>query len=125
MKDKKILGGKGPLYHIPLEKLNLLKDTLHEYLNRGFIIPSKAAYTSPVLFTPKLNGGWWFCVDYRKLNCITEKDIYPSPLIDKTFRRITRVKVFIKLNIRYVFHCIYIYPDSEELTAFGTRYGAY
>ena len=62
-------------------------------------------------------------MDYRKLNRIIKKDKYPLPLIDKTFRRITRAKVFIKLNIRYTFHHIYIHPDSEELTAFGTYYG--
>ena len=123
--DKKALGGRGPLYHMPLEKLDLLRDTLHEHLNRGFIVPSKAAYTSPVLFAPKPNGGWRFCVDYRKLNRITEKDKYPSPLIDETFRRITGAKVFTKLDIRHAFHRIRMHPDSEALTAFGTRYGAY
>ena len=110
---------------MPLERLNLLRDTLYEYLNRGFIMPSKAAYTSPVLFTPKLNSGWRFCVDYRKLNRITEKDKYPSPLIDKTFRRIIRAKVFTRLDIRHVFHRIRMHLNSEELTAFGIRYGAY
>ena len=64
MKDKKILKGKGPLYHIPLEKLDLLKDTLYKYLNRGFIMLNKVTYTLPVLFTPKLNGEWWFYMDY-------------------------------------------------------------
>ena len=64
-------------------------------------------------------------MDYRKLNYITEKDKYLLPLIDKIFRRITRAKVFTKLDIRYVFHRIRMYLDSEALTAFGTRYGAY
>ena len=110
---------------MPLEKLDLLKNTLHEYLNRGFIITNKVTHTLPVLFTLKLNGGWQFCVDYRKLNRITKKDKYLSPLINEIFRRITKAKVFIKLNIRHVFYCIRMHPNSEELTAFGTRYGAY
>ena len=113
------------MYHIPLEKLNLLRDTLHKYLNRGFIIPNKATYTSPILFTPKLNGGWRFYMDYRKWNRITEKDKYLLPLIDKTFRRITKAKVFIKLDIWYVFYRIYIHLHLEVLTVFGMRYGAY
>ena len=113
------------MYYIPLEKFDLLKDTLYEYLNRGFIMPSKITYTLPVLFIPKLNSGWRFCVDYRKLNRIIKKDKYLLPLINKTFRRIIKIKVFIKLDIRYVFHRIRIYLDSEALTAFGTRYKAY
>ena len=110
---------------MPLEKFDLLRITLHKYLNRGFIIPSKTIYTLPILFTPKLNNEWQFYADYRKLNCITEKDKYPSPLINKTFRRITKAKVFTKLNIRHAFHRINIHPDLEALIAFSTRYRAY
>ena len=38
-------------------------------------------------------------MDYQKLNRIIKKDKYLSPLINKTFRRIIKVKVFTKLNI--------------------------
>ena len=113
------------MYYISLEKLDLLRDTLHKYLNRGFIIPSKITYTLPVLFILKLNGKWRFYVNYRKLNRIIKKDKYPLPLINKIFRRIIKTKVFIKLNIRYTFHHIYIHLDLEKLTAFDTYYGAY
>ena len=88
-------------------------------------MPSKIIYTSPILFTPKLNSGWRFCVDYRKLNRIIEKDKYPLPLIDEIFRRIIRAKVFTKLNIWHAFYRICMHPDSEELTAFGMCYGVY
>ena len=110
---------------MPLKKLDLLRDTLHEYLNRGFIILSKVTYTLPILFTLKPNGEWWFYIDYRKLNRITKKDKYPLPLIDKTFRRIIRVKVFIKLDIRHAFYRIYIHLNLEELITFGIHYRAY
>ena len=110
---------------MPMEKLDLLRDILCKYLNRGFIMPNKAVYTLPVLFTPKLNNGWRFCIDYWKLNRIIEKDKYLLPLIDKTFRRIIRAKVFTKLDIRYVFHRICMYLDLKALIVFGTRYRAY
>ena len=51
------MGGKGPLYYMSLEKLDLLRDTLYKHLNRGFTMPSKITYTLLVLFTLKLNGG--------------------------------------------------------------------
>ena len=57
MQDLGALKGGSALYHMPLEKLNLLRETLHKHLNRGFIMPSKATYTLPILFTPKPNGG--------------------------------------------------------------------
>ena len=110
---------------MPLEKFDLLRNTLHKYLNRGFIILNKIIYTSPVLFTFKLNGKWRFYMNYRKLNRIIKKDKYLLPLINETFYHIIKIKVFTKLDIRYVFYRIRIHLDLEELTAFGTRYGAY
>lgn len=39
--------------------------------------------------------------------------------------RISKAKIFTKLDIRQAFHRIRIHPDSEELTTFRTRYGSY
>ena len=73
----------------------------------------------------KTDGGLRFCVDYRKLNALTKKDRYPLPLIDESLERLSKAKVFTKLDIRQGFHRIRIHPDSEELTTFRTRYGSY
>ena len=64
-------------------------------------------------------------MDYRKLNEVTRKDKYLSPLIEETFQRVHRAKVFTKLDIRQAFHRIWINKASEKLTAFRTHYGSY
>ncbi|KAI0994471.1 hypothetical protein K3495_g13711, partial [Podosphaera aphanis] len=74
----------GPLYNQSPEELRQVKQYLVENLQKGWIEPSQAAYSSPVLFVKKPNGSLRFCVDYRKLNEITKKDRYPLPLIDET-----------------------------------------
>jgi hypothetical protein len=48
----------------------------------------------------KPGGGLRFCVDYRKLNALTKKDRYPLPLIDEILQRLTKAKIFTKLDIR-------------------------
>ena len=101
---------------MPLERLDLLRQTLLAHLNNGFIVPSKAAYTSPVLFAPKPSGGWRFCIDYRRLNVLPKKDKYPSQLIEETFRRVCRAKVFTKLDIRQAF-------QGYAWTRMGGAYG--
>ena len=73
----------------------------------------------------KPSGTLRFCVDYRKLNNLTRKDRYPLPLISETLGRLSKAKVYTKLDIRQAFHRIRMDPDSEELTTFRTRYGAY
>ena len=78
-----------------------------------------------MLFVKKANGSLQFCVDFRRLNNLTYKDRYPLPLIDKTFTRLAKAKVYIKLNIRQAFYKIRINPNSKELTTFYTYYKSY
>jgi hypothetical protein len=106
-------------------ELETVKQYLVDNLNKGFIEPSQAPFAAPVLFVKKANGSLRFCIDFRKLNQITRKDRYPLPLIDETLARISKAKIFTKLDIRQAFHRIRIDPQSEELTTFRTRYGSY
>jgi transposase InsO family protein len=108
-----------------LEELVAMREYLASNLAKGFIVSSKAPFASPVLFARKGDGSLRFCVDYRKLNALTKKNRYPLPLIDETLARLSRAKIFTKLDIRQAFHRIRIDPDSEELTAFRTRYGLF
>jgi hypothetical protein len=59
-------------------------------LNKGFIEPSQSPPASPILFVQKADDSLRFCVDYRKLNEITQKDRYPIPLIDEVLARLRK-----------------------------------
>jgi hypothetical protein len=107
------------------KELEIVKQYLVDNLNKGFIAPSQAPFAAPVLFVRKANGSLRFCIDFRKLNQITRKDRYPLPLIDETLARISKAKIFTKLDIRQAFHRIRIDPQAEELTTFRTRYSLY
>jgi transposase InsO family protein len=108
-----------------LEELTTMREYLAANLAKGFVVSSKAPFASPVLFARKPDGSLRFCVDYRKLNALTKKNRYPLPLIDETLARLSKAKIFTKLDIRQAFHRIRISPESEELTAFRTRYGLF
>ena len=108
-----------------VEELTAMRDYLYDNLEKGFIIESKAPFASPVLFVRKSDGSLRFCVDYHKLNALTKKNRYPLPLIDETLARLSKAKIFTKLDIRQAFHRIRVSPESEELTAFRTRYGLF
>ena len=114
-----------PLYKMSLEELEACREYIVQNLHKGFIEPSSAPWAAPILFVPKANGGLRLCVDYRKLNAITRKDRYPLPLIEETLARVSRAKIFTKVDIRQAFHRIRMDPNHEDLTTFRTRYGAY
>ena len=44
---------------------------------------TQSEFASPLLIIPKPDGRWRGCVDYRKLNELTEKDSYPLPRMDE------------------------------------------
>lgn len=115
----------GPLYNMSREELMVLRKTLTELLDKGFIRVSKSPAAAPVLFVHKPGGGLRFCCDYRALNKITRKDRYPLPLIRETLERIGRARWFTKMDVIAAFNKIRIAEGDEWLTAFRTRYGLY
>jgi hypothetical protein len=41
-------------------------------LDEGWIVPSSASHAASVVFSPKQDGTWRFCWDFRGLNAITQ-----------------------------------------------------
>lgn len=115
----------GPLYGMSREELIVLRKTLTELLDKGFIRASSSPASAPILFVKKPSGGLRFCVDYRGINEITKKDRYPLPLINETLRSLSKAKWLTKLDIIAAFHKIRMEEGEEWKTAFRTRYGLY
>ena len=115
----------GPLYSMSRDELLVLRKTLTDLLDKGFIRVSSSPAAAPVLFVHKPGGGLRFCVDYRGLNRITKKDRYPLPLIYETLRNISKAQWFTKLDVIAAFHKIRITEGDEWKTAFRTRYGLF
>jgi hypothetical protein len=61
------------------------------------------------------------CVDYRPLNEVTIKNMYPLPRIDILFDQLTRARVFSKIDLRLGYHQIQIRPEDIPKTTFTTR----
>lgn len=124
-KGNKVEPPWGPLYNMSREELFVLRKTLLDYLDKGFIRVSSSPAAAPVLFARKPGGGLRFCCDYRALNKLTKKDRYPLPLIQETLERIGKAHWFTKLDVIAAFHKIRIAEGQEWLTAFRTRFGLY
>ncbi|KAL5594182.1 uncharacterized protein BROUX77_007529 [Berkeleyomyces rouxiae] len=114
-----------PLYSMSREELLLLRKTLYDLLDAGFIRASSAEGGAPVIFVKKPGGGLRFCVDYRALNSVTEKDGYPLPLINDTLRDIAAAKYVSKVDVISAFHRLRLKEGSEAYTAFRTHLSAY
>ncbi len=112
-------------YRMSHEELKELKVQLEELLAKGYIKPIKSPYGAPILFVHKKDGMLRMCVDYRTLNKATVKNRYPLPQIDDLFYRLSRAKVFSRIDLRSRYYQIWIAEGDEEKTACRTRYGSY
>ena len=61
---------------------------------------SNSPWASPVILVHKPDGSLRFCVDYRKLNAVTRKDIFPLPHIDDFLDQLSGRKIFSTLDAR-------------------------
>ena len=64
---------------MPLEQQKILKTDVDRMISLGVVDPSDSPWISPVVLLRKKVGSLNFFVDYRQLNKITEKDLYPLP----------------------------------------------
>ena len=74
------------------ETLKQVKDMLKNKI----IQPSEATAYSQVLFVPKPNNKWRFCIDYRNLNKCCDSSGWPIPNINLMFTRIGSVRAKVK-----------------------------
>ena len=114
-----------PLYHRSKEELLIMRKTILDLLEQGFIRPSRSSAGAPVLFVRKAEGGLRFCVDYRKLNAVTEPDTYPLPLMLETLRTVAQHQWVSKVDVISAFHRVRVRSGDEAKTAFNTRLGSY
>ena len=58
-------------------------------LQAGFIyLVEDLEWVSPVVVTPKKNGKWRVCVDYKPLNAATKREHFPLPFQDEILNKV-------------------------------------
>ena len=64
-------------YLIPYKTREIMDSEIDEMIELGVIEPSISPYSAPIVLVPKKDGSVRFCIDFCKLNKVTEFDAEP------------------------------------------------
>ena len=82
-------------------------------------------WASPIVLVKKKDGSVRFCIDYRKINSITVRDVYPLPRIDYSLAALSGSVYFSTLNLVSGYNQIPMAADSKAKTAFISHKGLF
>ena len=92
-------------------------------LKAGQMEPATGPWASRVVIVRKHDGTPRFCIDYRDLNKVTVKDVYPLPRIDDTLDRLQGSCYFSSLDLASGYWQVPVFPKHRYKTAFITHRG--
>ena len=76
-----------------------VENHLKEMIQVG-AIRCNSPWVSAVVLVRKKDGSLWFCINLRRLNACTIKDVYSLPWIDETLDHLGRAIIFTSLDLK-------------------------
>lgn len=120
-----------PYRRSPIETQNI-EEHVQEYLENGLIEPAPTSpWSSPVLLVSKKSDSnnekkkQRFCNDYRKINAVTERDVYPMHRVQETLDSLSEAMYFTSFDLAAGFWQIPVAEEDRDKTTFAVRSGLY
>ena len=110
---------------IPIHHRPAVDEAVADMLEKGIIEESTSPWASPIVLVKKKDGSLRFCVDYRKLNMLTEKDAYPLPRIDDTLSAFQGAEWFSTLDLTSEYWQVELTEEAKKKSAFCIPGGLY
>ncbi len=86
------------------EKLAEAKAEFKQLEEDDIIQRSTSPWSSPLHMVKKADGSWRPCGDFRRLNLVTEPDVYPLPNMLDFAAKVAGCTVFSKIDLRKGYH---------------------
>jgi hypothetical protein len=79
-------------------------------IDMDVIEPASGPWSAPVVLAPNPDGTVRFCIDYQKLNAVTQNDSYALPRVDDCLDSLGEARYFTTLDA----NCGYWQIDANE-----------
>lgn len=89
----------------------------------GVIKDSDSSWASPGIWVSQKDNTVRFYADYRKLNAVTEPDVYPMPRTDDMLDILSKAKYLSSFDLTRGYWQIPFEKDAQKKSAFITDMG--
>ncbi|VDI43016.1 Hypothetical predicted protein [Mytilus galloprovincialis] len=116
---------KQQMRRTPLKFENEEEKHLSQMLDKGVIKPSISDWCSCPVLVRKKDGSLRYCIDFRPLNKVTTKDVFPLPKIESCMDTLRGSAYMSTLDMAAGYWQIEIDEKDRHKTAFVTKYGLF
>lgn len=110
---------------VPLALEEKVDKLVEDLLANDIIRPSESPWNAPIVIVAKKNGDIRLCVDYRRLNAVTKRVVYPIPATQQLLDCLSGSQFFTTLDLSQGYHQIPVAEEDIPKTAFATRKGQF
>ena len=110
---------------IPIGLEAKVDEMIKDFEEKGIIRPSVSPWNAPLVVVPKKDGSIRITVDYRLLNSITKRPIFPIPDTTELLDTLSGSTYFSTLDFRSGYYNIPMNENDIEKTAFSTQKNHY
>lgn len=114
-----------PPYRLSPRKKDLLNKELQKLLENDVIEECESPWAANVVLVNKKDGGVRLCVDYRRLNAVTEPDCYPLPRMEDILHAAKTSNYMTTLDLRSGYFQCLVKPEDRDKTTFTSPLGTF
>ena len=112
-----------PPYRVPHAYREMVELELKEMLDSGIIEPSASQWSAPMVLVKKKDGTLRLCVDYRRLNSVSQIDAYPMPRVDEMLDRLGKAHFISTMDLTRGYWQVPVAVQDRHKTAFNSPFG--
>ena len=102
-----------------------VKDEIEKLLTTKVIHTSHSGWSAPIIVVPKGDGGKHLVINYRALNKVTRKFMWPMPKVEDIFSKLNGATYFTTFDLCTGYHHIPLDKSSIPKAAFNSPFGKY